>query len=185
MGCSNPHAHGQVWNTSIVPEEPQMEFDSLKKYKDEKNRDLLVDYVNLEMSKNERIVYQNASFLVVVPYWAVWPFETMIVSKERVSSIKKLTKEQVQHLADAISVITKSTTSSSTPLSPTQWVFINHLWTLRTVPTSIFGSCSTLLFCDLPPSRSSRSDSRCWECRSETLLPKGLPSGCMICNISI
>lgn len=107
MGCSNPHAHGQVWNTSVVPEEPQMEYDSLKQYKDDKQRDLLVDYVNLELAQNERIVYQNASFLVVVPYWAVWPFETMIVSKERVSSIKKLTQSQVQHLADAISVLTK------------------------------------------------------------------------------
>lgn len=107
MGCSNPHAHGQVWNTSVVPEEPQMEYDALKEYKDSKGRDLLVDYVSSEMTKRERVVYENTSFVVVVPYWAVWPFETMIVSKQRVSSVLKLTNQGVDDLADAISVLTK------------------------------------------------------------------------------
>lgn len=107
MGCSNPHAHGQVWNTSVVPEEPQMEYNALREYKDSKSRDLLVDYAALELEKKERVVYENSSFLVVVPYWAVWPFETMIFSKQRIASVIKLTKPQVADLADAISVLTR------------------------------------------------------------------------------
>lgn len=113
MGCSNPHPHGQVWMTSVVPEEPAKERDSLTQYikrhgssSSSVSRGLLGDYVDLELEKKDRVVYANDAFAVLIPYWAVWPFETMIVSRRKVSRITDLTSEERLLLADAISQIT-------------------------------------------------------------------------------
>ncbi|KAJ2159226.1 galactose-1-phosphate uridyl transferase [Coemansia sp. RSA 552] len=116
MGCSNPHPHGQVWALSDVPSEPAKEIQSLKEFHEKhKGGDpkacLLCSYVGAEAANSagestNRVVLQNDSFMVVVPFWAVWPFEAMVVSKPHLSSIGQLSETQTRHLAEAIQELT-------------------------------------------------------------------------------
>ncbi|KAL3418033.1 galactose-1-phosphate uridylyltransferase [Phlyctema vagabunda] len=108
MGCSNPHPHGQVWTTTGLPEEAQQELEQLKKYRVENGgRSLLADYVKLEMEKNERVVFQNAGFLVVCPWWATWPFEVMIISKEHRRALVDFNDQEKLDFAEAIAEVTR------------------------------------------------------------------------------
>lgn len=108
MGCSNPHPHCQVWTTSTMPEEPGKEFAQMTKYRKEHGgRHLLGDYVKLELSKGERVIWQNEAFLVVCPWWAVWPFETLIIAKRHVRALVDLTPEERLQFADAIQEVTR------------------------------------------------------------------------------
>jgi UDPglucose--hexose-1-phosphate uridylyltransferase len=70
MGCSNPHPHGQIWATSTVPNEPSKEITQFKNYNKQHNSCLLCDYAKQELSRNERIIFQNSHFVVLVPFWA-------------------------------------------------------------------------------------------------------------------
>ena len=74
MGNSNPHPHCQIWAQESIPEEPKKEGKQLKAYYARTKKSLLSAYIALEMKLGERVVYSNDSFLVVVPFWAVWPF---------------------------------------------------------------------------------------------------------------
>ncbi|QDS73406.1 hypothetical protein FKW77_008200 [Venturia effusa] len=103
MGCSNHHPHGQIWTTSYIPEEPARELRNLLSYHSRKNTHLLVDYCALELQKQERVVYSNASFLVVCPWWAVWPFETMIIARQHKRGLVDFSPKERLQLADAIS----------------------------------------------------------------------------------
>ncbi|KAH6856130.1 galactose-1-phosphate uridylyltransferase [Chaetomium sp. MPI-CAGE-AT-0009] len=107
MGCSNPHPHCQVWTTSTLPEEPGKELAQMTKYKSETGRHLLADYTKLEMEKQERVVWQNAGFLVVCPWWAVWPFEVIIIAKRHVRALVDLTDEERLQFAEAVQEVTR------------------------------------------------------------------------------
>jgi UDPglucose--hexose-1-phosphate uridylyltransferase len=108
MGCSNPHPHGQIWTTTGLPEEPTLELEQLKKYRHEHGgKSLLTDYAKLEMEKEERIVFQNKSFLVVCPWWATWPFEIMIISKEHKRALVDLNDAEKFDFAEAIAEVTR------------------------------------------------------------------------------
>ncbi|RDW58176.1 galactose-1-phosphate uridylyltransferase [Coleophoma cylindrospora] len=108
MGCSNPHPHGQIWTTTGLPEEPALELEQLQKYRREHGgKSMLEDYANLEMEKKERIVFQNASFLVVCPWWATWPFEVMIMSKKHKRALVDLNDEEKLQFAEAIAEVTR------------------------------------------------------------------------------
>jgi UDPglucose--hexose-1-phosphate uridylyltransferase len=108
MGCSNPHPHGQIWTTTGTPEEPAAELEQLKKYRKENwGRHLLEDYAYLEMEKEERVVFQNSSFLVVCPWWAVWPFEVMIVSKKHKRALVDINENERLELSEAIAEVTR------------------------------------------------------------------------------
>ncbi|RYO98064.1 hypothetical protein DL765_010957 [Monosporascus sp. GIB2] len=108
MGCSNPHPHCQVWTTSTLPEEPAAEAVQMAKYRREHGgRHLLGDYVRLEAEKRERVVYENESFLVVCPWWAVWPFEVMIIAKRHARALVDLTAEERLRFAEAIQEVTR------------------------------------------------------------------------------
>ncbi|KAI1134439.1 galactose-1-phosphate uridylyltransferase [Hypoxylon sp. FL0543] len=108
MGCSNPHPHCQIWTTSTLPEEPAAELVQMTKYRAEHGgRHLLGDYVKLEAEKKERIVYQNESFLVVCPWWAIWPFEVMIIAKRHVRGLVDLTEQERFKFADAIQEVAR------------------------------------------------------------------------------
>lgn len=108
MGCSNPHPHGQIWTTTGLPEEPALELVQLQKYhKEHAGRSLLEDYVKVEMEKEERIVFQNKSFLVVCPWWATWPFEVMIVSKEHKRALVDLNEDERLEFAEAVAEVTR------------------------------------------------------------------------------
>ncbi|KAK5654499.1 hypothetical protein OQA88_7128 [Cercophora sp. LCS_1] len=108
MGCSNPHPHCQVWTTSTLPEEPGKELEQMTKYRGQHNgRHLLEDYAKLEMEKEERVVWQNEAFLVVCPWWAVWPFEVIIIAKRHVRSLVDLTGAERPQLAEAVQEVTR------------------------------------------------------------------------------
>ncbi|KAE9363356.1 galactose-1-phosphate uridylyltransferase [Stipitochalara longipes BDJ] len=108
MGCSNPHPHGQIWTTTGLPEEPAAELQQLMKYRKEHGgRNLLEDYVKVEIEKKERIVFENEGFLVVCPWWAVWPFEVMVVSKKHRRALVDLSEEERGHFAEAVAEVTR------------------------------------------------------------------------------
>ena len=108
MGCSNPHPHGQIWSQSTLPNEVAKKDKQQLAYYTDKNTSLLQDYLQQEMEVQERIIYENDDFLVLTPFWAVWPFEVMIAPKQQQRHIAELTQQQAHHFAAAISVITKA-----------------------------------------------------------------------------
>ena len=101
MGCSNPHPHGQIWASRSIPVEPMKEQAQQKAYFEKYGRTLLSDYIASELGKDQRIIYKNDHFVVLAPYWAVWPFEAMIVSRRPVQNIDQLTEYEKSGLADA------------------------------------------------------------------------------------
>ncbi|KAG9238938.1 galactose-1-phosphate uridyl transferase [Amylocarpus encephaloides] len=108
MGCSNPHPHGQVWTTTGLPDEPAQELEQLKKYRHEHGGcSLLADYAKLEMEKEERVVFQNKTFLVVCPWWATWPFEVMIISKGHKRALVDFGDDEKRGFAEAIAEVTR------------------------------------------------------------------------------
>jgi UDPglucose--hexose-1-phosphate uridylyltransferase len=108
MGCSNPHPHGQVWTTSTLPEEPAAELEQLRRYRQEHGGShMLEDYAALESRKQERVVFENEGFVVVCPWWATWPFETMIVSRTHKRALVDLSDADKTLLAEAIAEITR------------------------------------------------------------------------------
>lgn len=106
MGCSNPHPHCQIWSSSFMPNEPRVKEFHLKEYYQKYGRPMLNDYVERELQKRERIVIENVDWLVVVPYWAAWPFETMLISRNNNKRIDDLTESQVNNLASVIKELT-------------------------------------------------------------------------------
>jgi UDPglucose--hexose-1-phosphate uridylyltransferase len=99
MGASNPHPHCQIWATGEIPNQPERELAAQRDYQKEHGSCLLCDYLKLETEARERIVCENAGFVALVPYWAVWPFETMILSRRHVSNIADLNSEEREQLA--------------------------------------------------------------------------------------
>lgn len=108
MGCSNPHPHGQIWSQSTLPNEVEKKDNQQLKYYNTKNSNLLEDYLKQELEANERIIFQNKDFVVLTPFWAIWPFEVMIAPKKAQENITKMTDEEALNYAEAISVITKA-----------------------------------------------------------------------------
>ncbi len=106
MGASNPHPHCQIWATESIPNEPAKEQRGLTNYLQQHNRCLLCDYLEYELS-HERLIYQNAAFAVVVPFWAVWPFETMIVSRRHLPDLSHLDEQSRKQLAQTVQQITR------------------------------------------------------------------------------
>jgi UDPglucose--hexose-1-phosphate uridylyltransferase len=106
MGASNPHPHCQIWGDASVPNLPEREFFSFAEYAKAKKSCLLCDYLSLELDKKERVVCQNDGFAAVVPYWAVWPFETLLLSKRHLAAMHELSSEERDLLADILIKIT-------------------------------------------------------------------------------
>ncbi|WP_188406668.1 UDP-glucose--hexose-1-phosphate uridylyltransferase [Psychroflexus salis] len=108
MGCSNPHPHGQIWSQSSIPNEVLKKHKSQKKHWDAHKSSLLGNYLVQELQLNERIIYQNEHFVVLTPFWAVWPFEVMIAPKQHQKNILEMNMEEVTAYAEAISVLTNA-----------------------------------------------------------------------------
>ncbi|MFZ0320188.1 MAG: UDP-glucose--hexose-1-phosphate uridylyltransferase [Candidatus Sulfotelmatobacter sp.] len=106
MGCSNPHPHGQIWATQTIPNEPLREQASFSEYSQEHKCCFLCDYCELELKLEERIVCQNDFFLAIVPFWATWPFETLLLSKRHRTGIDALDAAERTGLADILKRIT-------------------------------------------------------------------------------
>lgn len=106
MGCSNPHPHGQVWATSFLPELPAAEDVQQRAYLAQHGRPLLLDYVEREAEKKERVVVETEHWLAVVPYWAAWPFEILLLPRFAVRRLEDLTPPQRADLAIALKKLT-------------------------------------------------------------------------------
>lgn len=102
MGCSNPHPHGQIWATRSVPMFPANEGDRQAAHLKEKGKCLLCSYLETELKHGERIVFENETFVALVPFWALWPYETMILPKTHLGTILDMTPKQRADLADAM-----------------------------------------------------------------------------------
>jgi UDPglucose--hexose-1-phosphate uridylyltransferase len=102
MGCSNPHPHGQIWANETLPNELEKELAAFRAYRQSRSTTLLDDYLDLELGKRERVVLTNDHFVLLVPFWAIWPFETLLVSRRRVSALDELTDVERTALADIL-----------------------------------------------------------------------------------
>lgn len=106
MGASNLHPHGQVWASDHLPNEPAKEHAAFDEYTREHDGCLLCDYLAAERAASERIVCANDSFVALVPFWAIWPFETMIVGARHVSAMDELAPDEREALADILKRLT-------------------------------------------------------------------------------
>ncbi|GAB1308719.1 galactose-1-phosphate uridylyltransferase [Urechidicola sp. KH5] len=108
MGCSNPHPHGQIWSQSNLPNEVLKKDKEQLAYFADKNASILEDYIRQELEADERVVFKNDHFVVLVPFWAIWPFEAMIAPIKQQTSILEMTQEQQTAYAEGIAVLTKA-----------------------------------------------------------------------------
>lgn len=106
MGNSNPHPHCQIWAQESIPLEPQKELKQFQKYYSKNKKSLLSDYLKLELKQKERIVYENDSFAAVVPFWAIWPYETLIISKRKIANLLQFNEKEKKDFAKVISAVT-------------------------------------------------------------------------------
>lgn len=106
MGCSNPHPHGQIWASSSIPLEVSKETTQQKLYFEKNDSSLLSDYLKIELEQKERIVLENKHFVALVPFWAIWPYETMIISKRHVQHIGQFNSEENKSFAAILKKLT-------------------------------------------------------------------------------
>lgn len=102
MGASNPHPHGQIWAENVLPNLPAREDLHQRRYYEENGTPLLVDYARLESDRAQRVIVENEHWLAVVPYWAMWPFETMLLPRRHVQRMPDLTDTERDALADIL-----------------------------------------------------------------------------------
>ncbi len=107
MGASNPHPHGQIWATQHIPDEPALELAAQRSYLQQHGRALLPTYLEVELAQGERIVAQNDAWVALVPFWAVWPFEVMLLPREPVATMAAQTQVQRAGLAHLLSTVTR------------------------------------------------------------------------------
>ena len=106
MGCSNPHPHSQIWATSHLPNEVEKELAHQRSYRERHGSALLLDYLAQEQQRNQRIVCANQHFTALVPYWAVWPFETLVLPHRAAGRLMDLTDGETDSLADLLKRLT-------------------------------------------------------------------------------
>jgi UDPglucose--hexose-1-phosphate uridylyltransferase len=106
MGCSNPHPHSQIWATGHIPNEPARESERMVAYFKENARPLLSDYLAEEHRKKERVVASNDHFTALIPFWAIWPFEILVIAHRNVPSLTELTSAEVNGLANIFKQVT-------------------------------------------------------------------------------
>ena len=106
MGCSNPHPHGQIWASSDIPVELMKETNQQEAYFKQHGKSLLSAYLDIELVQRERIIVENDHFVALVPYWAVWPYETMIISKRHIQQITQFTAEEDKSFAEILKTLT-------------------------------------------------------------------------------
>ena len=105
MGCSNPHPHGQIWAVDQLPNEPAKEDAAQRAYHGTHGRPLLLDYAAREAADGDRVVVETEHWLAVVPYWAVWPFETLLLPRAPVSRLPELDPAQRDDLSLAMKAL--------------------------------------------------------------------------------
>ncbi len=108
MGCSNPHPHGQVWATSFLPDEAQTEDDNQRAYYAKHGRAMLMDVAAREMADGTRTVCANDDWAVIVPFWASWPFETLLLPRFAAARLPELSADQRASLAAIVQQLTRA-----------------------------------------------------------------------------
>jgi len=106
MGCSNPHPHGQIWSQYSIPVEIEEKTKSQNDYYKTHGKSLLKQYLDEELQKDERIIYKNEHFVALVPFWAVWPYEVMILPIKQLKNISELGNEEEVAFAEIIKIVT-------------------------------------------------------------------------------
>ena len=106
MGASNPHPHCQIWANESVPNETLKELSSMGEYLARTEACLLCDYLLTEIERKERVVCENEHFVALVPFWAVWPFEILVIGRRHLTGIDGLTKHERDGLADILQQVT-------------------------------------------------------------------------------
>jgi UDPglucose--hexose-1-phosphate uridylyltransferase len=106
MGASNPHPHCQIWASASLPDEPAKEQLAQQEYQTMRHSCLLCDYLTMERERGERIIFENQHFTVLIPFWAIWPFETLVIARKHFGSLTELTDAQKDALADALKRLT-------------------------------------------------------------------------------
>ncbi|HEU5400528.1 MAG TPA: UDP-glucose--hexose-1-phosphate uridylyltransferase [Terriglobales bacterium] len=106
MGCSNPHPHCQIWTNEIIPNEPRKEQERQSAYALANKSCLLCDYLLLEKKEGTRIVCENDDFVALVPFWATWPFETLLLAKSHVRDLPAMSSSARSNLADILKRLT-------------------------------------------------------------------------------
>jgi UDPglucose--hexose-1-phosphate uridylyltransferase len=102
MGASSAHPHGQIWATATIPNEPARELEAMRAHRASRGTCLLCDYLAVELSRAERTVCDNDAFVALVPFWAVWPFETIVLARRHVAGLDDLTSAERDALADIL-----------------------------------------------------------------------------------
>lgn len=105
MGCSNPHPHGQIWASNFVPNEIAGEDREQERYRDKKGSVLLLDYVQRELAAKTRVVVSNADWVAVVPFWAVWPYEILLLPTRHVLRLTDLTAAERISLSEILEAL--------------------------------------------------------------------------------
>ena len=105
MGCSNPHPHGQIWASNFLPNEIAAEEREQKNYREKKGSVLLLDYANRELTTQKRIVVSNTHWVAVVPFWAVWPYEILLIPTRQVQRLPELTDDERTSLAEILQAL--------------------------------------------------------------------------------
>ena len=106
MGCSNPHPHSQIWAQKSIPSEPARELKQLRNYFRKNESCLLCDYLKMEKKLSERVILENEQFTVIVPFWAIWPFEVLLLSNRHYGSLQNLTVKEMKSLAITLKQLT-------------------------------------------------------------------------------
>lgn len=108
MGASNPHPHCQIWATASIPDAPSKELESQRFYFSASDRCLLCDYIELERRLRVRVVAENARFVALVPFWAVWPFEILLCSRKHIGSMNDFATDDAPQLSAILKQITST-----------------------------------------------------------------------------
>ena len=108
MGASNPHPHCQIWSSASIPDVPSKELASQEKYFLASDRCLLCDYIELERRLRTRVVAENARFIALVPFWAVWPFEILLCSRNHIGSMNDFANEDAPQLSAILKQVTST-----------------------------------------------------------------------------
>lgn len=108
MGASNPHPHCQVWANSTMPNLPETEQRAQQEYRSANGGCLLCDYLQLELGQPTRVVLENKEAVALVPFWAVWPFETMVLTRRHVTGMDQMSSEERAALADLLQRLTQA-----------------------------------------------------------------------------
>jgi UDPglucose--hexose-1-phosphate uridylyltransferase len=107
MGASNPHPHCQIWANATLPNEASREIDAQRDYRAPNGSCLLCDYLATEIAEGERVVLQNDGFAALVPFWAVWPFEILVIGKRHVTGLDQLNERERDSLAQILRSVTQ------------------------------------------------------------------------------